>query len=171
MQGMFNDDEGYPAAPPQRYLQSEWKRPVTVVNTGHIGYSPEQYYYSLWNIGDRVKPQFVVVSVCPNDFGDGMAVLRGEGDWSRRGRILAGRDPPVVVRRTPRSASWCPSRRTSRSRGFGRTSPDPGPICRVFRTLSFRYCDPLNDFTDEFLGLRRRREGGSADLPVPALQP
>src|SRR4029078_9091893 len=80
MQAMFNGDEDNTPGHLERYLRSAWKVPVSILNTGHIGYSPEQYYFALCEYRDRMRPQFVVVSVCPNDFGDVGAVLRGEGD-------------------------------------------------------------------------------------------
>ena len=80
MQGMFNGDRDTPPLDLERYLQNVCKASVSVLNTGHIGYSPEQYYYALNEYGERFAPQFIVVSICPNDLGDGLAVLRGEGD-------------------------------------------------------------------------------------------
>ena len=51
------------------------------MNAGVLGYSPEQYYYSLVAFAERFRPQFVVVSVFANDFGEASAVLGGRGDW------------------------------------------------------------------------------------------
>ncbi len=56
--------------------------PVSVFNTGHIGYSPEQYYHTLLEYFDRFRPDFVLVSVCSNDFGDSASALPGRGDWA-----------------------------------------------------------------------------------------
>lgn len=160
MQGMFNGDDDTPPICLERYLRSAWKMPVTVVNTGHIGYSPEQYYYTLLEYGDRVKPRFVVVSVCPNDFGDGAAVLRGQGDWFDEARHWL-----AEIRR------WCASRNVTcllvpvpthlQVEGVRVDAQYPGRVCSDYHSVSSRYCDPLNDFTDEFLRLRRiaEREG------------
>ena len=82
MQAMFNGDSDTPPVYLERELRDAWKLSVSVLNTGHIGYSPEQYYYSLVEYGERFRPHFVVVSVCPNDFGDGGAVMSGEADWT-----------------------------------------------------------------------------------------
>ncbi len=163
MQGMFNGDNDTPPLDLQRYLSDAWKRPVTVVNTGHIGYSPEQYYYSLLEYGDRVKPWFVIISVCPNDFGDGMAVIRGEGDWYEEAGYWLGQ-----IRQ------WCASRNALylvvpvptnvQIEGVRVDEAYPSPLLRVFRTNSLRYCDPLNEFTDEFL--RRRIEGEKRGRPI-----
>ena len=49
------------------------KTKVSILNTGHLGYSPEQYYYSLVEYADRFRPHFVVVSVFSNDFAGDMA--------------------------------------------------------------------------------------------------
>ena len=56
---------------------------MEVLNTGHLGYSPEQYYYSLREYAKDLTPQFVVVSFFANDFaGDMKLVLEGRGgDW------------------------------------------------------------------------------------------
>ena len=54
---------------------------MSILNTGHLGYSPEQYYYSLLAFADRFSPHFVVVSVFANDFGEGNEVWHGKGDW------------------------------------------------------------------------------------------
>ena len=59
------------------------KTRVSILNTGHLGYSPEQYYYSLVEYADRIHPQFVVVSVFVNDFAgeESEAAFKGKGDW------------------------------------------------------------------------------------------
>ena len=51
---------------------------VSVLNTGHIGYSLEQYDQTLRALGDRFRPHYVVISVCQNDFGD----LNDPASWS-----------------------------------------------------------------------------------------
>ena len=53
------------------------------MNTGVLGYSPEQYYYSLIAFADRFRPHFVIVSVFVNDFNHNLseALSRGVGDW------------------------------------------------------------------------------------------
>jgi hypothetical protein len=157
MQGMFNGDDDTPPLRLQRYLQAAWKMPVTVVNTGHIGYSPEQYYYSLLEYGDRVKPLFVVISVCPNDFGGDFEVIRGEGDWFDEAGYWLD-----LIRQ------WCRSRNALcllvpvpvhfYIDGVRRDDCYPGPIDRIFRTIAAQHCDPLNDFADESLRLRRIAE-------------
>jgi hypothetical protein len=157
MQGMFNGDTDTPPLHLERYLRSAWKVPVSILNTGHIGYSPEQYYFSLLEYGERMRPQFVVVSVCPNDFGDGPAVLRGEGDWFSEAEYWL-----------EKIRLWCFAHQAEcllvpvptygqveaiRSDGFY-----PGQVCNIYHPQSARYCDPLNAFIDEHLRLVRLTE-------------
>ena len=58
MQGMFIGDDDTPPECLRRDLESRLKTKVSILNTGHLGYSPEQYYYSLVEYGDR----FVLIS-------------------------------------------------------------------------------------------------------------
>jgi len=81
MQGMFVGDEHTPSECLRRALESRLKSKVSILNTGHIGYSSEQYYCSLTAFAARFHPQFVVVSVFANDFGDIYDVVKGHGDW------------------------------------------------------------------------------------------
>jgi hypothetical protein len=82
MQGLFIGDEQTPAENLERHLAACLKQRASVLNTGHIGYSPEQYYFTLREYFERFRPHAVVLSVCPNDFGNALAVLAGKGDWS-----------------------------------------------------------------------------------------
>jgi hypothetical protein len=152
MQGMFNGDNDTPPLYLERYLRSAWKVPVLILNTGHIGYSPEQYYYALREYGDRVRPQFVVVSVCPNDFGDGDAVLQGKGDWFPEARYWLEQ---IWLWCTAREVSYLlvpvPTHVQIESR---RTDPYyPAEVGHIFGGYTTRYCDPLNEFLDEHMRL------------------
>ena len=81
MQGMFIGDHETPPIRLQEDLEKRWRVSVSILNTGHIGYSPEQYYYTLKEYAPGFAPDFVVVSVCPNDFGEETDVVKGNGDW------------------------------------------------------------------------------------------
>src|SRR5262249_474498 len=83
MQGLFVGDDQTPTECLKRDLKQRFGAPVEILNTGHLGYSPEQYYFSLVEYAERFPPDFVVVSVFANDFaGDMKAVLEGRGgDW------------------------------------------------------------------------------------------
>ena len=97
MQGMFIGDDETPPECLRRDLEDRLKTKVSILNTGHLGYSPEQYYYSLVEYADRFRPHFVVVSVFCNDFAGEIAdvVLRGQGRLGR-GQVLAGQDHSVL---------------------------------------------------------------------------
>lgn len=79
MEGMFIGDRETPPLQLESYLANEWKCSVSVLNTGHVGYGPEQYYYTFLEYVDRFRPQFLLLSVCHNDFGDDQEVLSGRG--------------------------------------------------------------------------------------------
>ena len=92
MQGLFIGDEETPTESLRRDLRSRLKTGISVLNTGVIGYSPEQYYHTLLAFGERFAPHAVVISICANDFGNvDEAVNEGKGDW-QGGEILAGKD-------------------------------------------------------------------------------
>jgi hypothetical protein len=168
MQGMFNGDDDTPPIQLQRYLRSIWNQPVSILNTGHIGYSPEQYYYSLLEYGERMRPQFVVVSVCPNDFGDGYAVLEGHGDWFGEAEYWLDQ----IQLWCNSHAALCilvPVPTRGQLETVRRDDYYPAPICKIFQRSSSRYCDPFNEFIDENLKLVRidRKNGyGSARSPL-----
>jgi hypothetical protein len=154
MQAMFNGDGDTPPLYLERYLRAAWKVPVSILNTGHIGYAPEQYYFTLCEYGERMRPQFVVISVCPNDFGDGGAVLGGKGDgfseaeywidqiqvWCRSHQIVS-----IIV----------PIPTFIQIESFRRDVFYPAPVCDVFHNHTTHYCDPLNEFVDEHLRLAK----------------
>jgi hypothetical protein len=83
MQGMFLGDDQTPPECLRRRLEGRLGARVSVLNTGVMGYSPEQYYYSLIHFAGRFRPNFVVVSVFPNDFGGYIPSVAnsGLGDW------------------------------------------------------------------------------------------
>ena len=69
MQGLFIGDDETPSECLRRELQERLGLRVSVLNTGHLGYSPEQIHHTLLEYGDRFRPHFVVFSFCSNDFG------------------------------------------------------------------------------------------------------
>jgi hypothetical protein len=154
MLGMFNGDNDTPPIQLERALAELWKTPVCILNTGHIGYAPKQYYFSLKEYGDRFKPQFVVVSVCPNDFGDGDEVMSGAGDdWEEAeywldqiGQWCRTRDVECVLVAVPVDRQVETVRQAANY---------PGRVSNVFRGTSIYYCDPLDQFVDEHLRLVR----------------
>jgi hypothetical protein len=167
MQGLFIGDDETPPAALERQLEHALGASVCVLNTGHFGYSPEQYYHTLRTFAGRFRPHFVVVSVCPNDFGDGLAVLKGQGDWpeatywlSEIRRYCHERGIACVVAPVPvdvRVEGQC-------LEGFY-----PGLVANACRLESLTYCNPFDDFVDEHLRLvaaARRRGAAAAHSPL-----
>ena len=64
MQGLFVGDLETPTECLKRDLKARLQASVEILNTGHLGYSPEQYYYTLLEYARRFPPQFVVISLC-----------------------------------------------------------------------------------------------------------
>ncbi len=152
MLGMFVGDSDTPSVRLERYLAQETGKSTSILNTGSIGYGPEQYFYTLKSVGDRFRPSFVVVSVCPNDFGEGFEVLsKGKGDWEGAKYWLDA------------IGQWCRSRRilcvlavVPCDVQFLSTRKDafyPGLISNHFSGSPLHYCDPLNEFIDENIKL------------------
>jgi hypothetical protein len=157
MMGMFNGDQDTPPYRLQLALESLWGKPVSILNTGHIGYAPEQYYHSLKEYGDRFKPEFVVVSVCPNDFGPGTDVLLGKGDdWDEAEYWLG-----EIV-------GWCRAKGIQcllvpvpcdvQFNGVRNDREYPGRISDIYNGSPTWYYDALDQFIDEHLRLMREGE-------------
>jgi hypothetical protein len=157
MMGMFNGDQDTPPYRLQLALGELWGKPVSLVNTGHIGYAPEQYYHSLKEYGERFRPHFVVLSVCPNDFGPGGDVMAGRGDdWDEAKYWLE-----EIVQ-------WCRSHAINcllvpvpcdvQIVGNRNDARYPGRISEMFTGSPIWYCDPLDQFIDEHLRLVRDGE-------------
>jgi hypothetical protein len=153
MQGMFNGDADTPPLRLEQALRRLGGGTVSVLNAGHIGYAPEQYFHTLEEYGPRFRPEVVVVSVCPNDFGEGFAVLAGKGDdWDEAAYWLdqiilwcRGRSVLCVLVPVPTDAQIL---------GWRKDSRYPARVCDLFTGSSTSYCDPLNAFVDEHLRLQ-----------------
>jgi hypothetical protein len=157
MMGTFIGDHDTPPYRLQRTLASLWGKPVSLVNTGHTGYAPEQYYHSLIEFGDRFHPHFLIVSVCPNDFGPGLDVIAGRGkEWDEAAYWLE----EIVL--------WCRARAIPcllvpvpcdvQILGLRRDGHYPGRISNIYTGSSTWYYDALDLFIDEHLRLMREGE-------------
>jgi hypothetical protein len=150
MQGMFIGDEVTPPECLRRYLEAHFKRKVSILNTGVLGYSPEQYYYSLLAYADRFRPQFVIVSICTNDFGDIHHVpSRGRGDWGEGkywlDKITAfckSREWPHLIVPVP----YEPHMLGRRKAGYF-----PGTLSNILEVNSTMFIDPTDDFINAHL--------------------
>jgi GDSL-like Lipase/Acylhydrolase family len=145
MQGTLVGDADTPPVRLEAHLAQALAAPVSVLNTGHVGYSPEQYDGALRAFHDRFRPQYVVVSFADNDFGE----LEGRPDWVEAeywiDRITAfcmQRGVEVVYVPAP-TPQWL----------LGRRQPYlfQAPIARVVKRGGRNFVDPTESFTDALL--------------------
>ena len=147
MQGMFIGDSETPPECLRRYLRDHLKTNVSILNTGVMGYSPEQYYYTLIAFAERFRPHFVVVSVFVNDFGYmGDVGDRGIGDWEEGKYWLEkiayyceAHDWPYLVVPAPFVTHLV----LKRNSGYY-----PGILSNILNIDSLKYLYPIEDFAD-----------------------
>ncbi len=157
MQGLFIDDDHTPPECLRRYLEQHLKTSVSVLNTGHLGYSPEQEYFTLKEYADSFSPQFVVHSLFANDFGDTFDVAAGKGgDWDE-GKYWLGeiaqfcRSKGILLVTVPTPfESQLNARRFA---GFY-----PGQVSNILQATGMQYIDPVEDFANENLRLMNEAE-------------
>jgi len=159
MQGMFIDDEHTPPECLRRRLEDRFGTRVSVLNTGHLGYSPEQYYYTFLEYVDRFKPQFVVVSLFANDFGGIDEAVRGEGDWDE-GRYWLG-EIAQFCRTRQLIPLFVPAPIEHQMNSPRRAGFYPGLISNILDVGSESYLDPIEAFVDRNMAmiLEADREG------------
>lgn len=152
MQGMFLGDDETPAACLERRLREATGGTVSILNTGHLGYSPEQYDLTLREYFDRFRPHFIVLSICGNDFGG--------GDWAESAYWLDriwqfGRTRGVICLTIPMPDSL----QVTGSRRIGWYQ---GRLAALDGPTSAGYLDPIDDFVDEHTRLTTEalRRGG-----------
>jgi hypothetical protein len=163
MQGAFISDDETPPEYLRRYLAKNLKTRVSILNTGVMGYSPEQYYYSLIAFGHRFRPQFVVVSVFANDFGPGNEVVsRGAGDWEegkywleKIGTYCRERHWPCLIVPVPYSGSVLNARKS----GYY-----PGILSNNLDIPSMMYLFPIEDFVNAHLRLLKENKRAGREL-------
>jgi hypothetical protein len=152
MQGIFIGDLETPTECLKRNLKARLHASVEILNTGHLGYSPEQYYYTLVELSRRFPPQFVVISLAADDFGsDVQAVLQGKGDWEEGCYWLAEILHYCSQRRITFlfvPVPWHAQLEDARSTGFY-----PGLVSNRLRAISQHYFDPIADFVNAQLTL------------------
>lgn len=163
MQGaLIGDAEAPPARLEARLAEALGQR-VSVLNTGVLGYSPEQEYATLVEFGDRFRPQFVIISVCSNDFGD----MTNRSNWDETAIWL------------DRITQFCRTREwiylvvpvTNEDEMLGRRdlSTYPGQVSRILGQGGSVYVDPLEAFTDEHLRLRIEAEAAGQGFSTSPL--
>jgi lysophospholipase L1-like esterase len=150
MQGLFIGDDETPAESLRRDLQRRVKTRVCVLNTGVIGYSPEQYYHTLLAFEERFAPHAVVISICANDFGNvDEAVNEGKGDWQEGKywlekivKLCDTRHWAHLMVAVPIRSHVVHARRTGRY---------PGAIVDILNDRSVSFLDPLDEFVNAHL--------------------
>jgi lysophospholipase L1-like esterase len=148
MQGLLVGDDQTPPARLEARLEADLDLDVSVLNTGVLGYSPEQYYYSLIAFYEKFKPDFVIISICNNDFGD----MNRPENWAEgeywlelitqfcrsRGVVYVGlpvpQEDPMTGRRNE--------------------TIFPGQVSKIFHGSGINYLSPLEEFTTEHLTLK-----------------
>ncbi len=151
MQGLFVGDDQTPTECLKRDLRKRLGGSVEILNTGHLGYSPEQYYFSLVEYADRFRPRFVVVGIFANDFaGDIEVVLKGRGaDWEE-GKYWLGRIRDVCFGRGI-PCLFVPAPWVHQLEGPQLAGNYPGPVSSILETTGLQYLDPINEFADALL--------------------
>jgi hypothetical protein len=160
MQGIFVNDDDTPPACLERHLRRALASRVAILNTGHIGYSLEQYYHTLLEYFDRFRPQFVLVSICPNDFGDADAVMNGRGgDWSEGAYWLGLIQQFCRTRRVACILSPVPFE--MQVVGPRKDGHYPGQVSNISEGPGPYFFNPIEEFTNEHLRLvaERQRDG------------
>ena len=166
MQGLFVGDDETPSVCLKRFLKDRFKTTVDVLNTGHLGYSPEQEYYTLLEYAERFNPQFVILSLFANDFGDLFEVLEGRGDWDENRYWIAKIDAFCRAHGLPCLA--VPAPWVNQIEGPRLAGHYPGEISNLLKGCGMAYFDPMEAFCEETekLALQAAKEGKPI-LPNP----
>jgi hypothetical protein len=167
MQGLFIGDADTPPECLKRHLDDAFKTRTSVLNTGHLGYSPEQYYYSLLAFADRFQPHCVVVSIFANDFGDLFEAQRGIGDWEEATYWLEAIDRYCRLRAWPCLFVAAPV--GDQVLSVRKAGHYPGKIASVLKVPGPNFLNPIEAFVDKNLdvlleGSLRGRRPSSAFL-------
>ena len=134
------------------YLSRALKSRVSVLNTGHIGYSPEQYFQTLREFGDRFAPHYVVISISENDFIDvnDPASLSEGGYWLEQTADLC--------RRKGWEFLFVPAGDERAVLGPRNLDRFPGQLSRIMNYGAINYVDPSPWFSDSLLLLKNDAE-------------
>ena len=149
MQGLLIGDDETPPARLEAALRRDLGVPVSILNTGHLGYSIEQYYFlTLLAYHDRFRPHFVIVSVCNNDFGD----IRNPANLAESKYWL---DELLQFCRT-RGVEYLVVPVPAEDDMLGRRDESifPGKLSAIYKRSGLNWVNPIEEFTDEHLRLR-----------------
>ncbi len=147
MQGLFVGNDNAPPECLRRYLETRLNIRTSILNTGHLGYSPEQYYYSLHAFADRFQPHFVVVSFFANDFGYMYDALAGKGDWEEARYWLDAIARYCRARKWPCLFVAVPEH--SLVNGFRNAGNYPGKLTNILEVSGPTVFNPIEAFVDK----------------------
>jgi hypothetical protein len=167
MQGLFVGDDETPPERLRRDLESRLNVRVSLLNTGHLGYSPEQFFHALTEYANRFRPHFVILSLCANDFGDVGETLAGRVDLREGHHWIEQIDQFCRVRNIICVTSPVPN--DHQVTGLRREGAYPGRISDLLRPSSLHYCYPIEDLVDEFLRLRLESARSGSAFPANPL--
>lgn len=152
IQGVLVGDDQTPPACLERELARKTGLRASVLNAGVLGYSTEQYYYTLERFGERMATQFVIVGLCGNDFGN----WSDPADWKEACYWLE------------RILHFCRARRIAclfvpwpgedALLAIRDESIYPGQVTHYMRMGGVNYFYPIEGFTNEDLRLREAWE-------------
>jgi hypothetical protein len=148
MQGLLVGDDQTPPIRLESALRSDLGVSVSILNTGHLGYSPEQYYHTLIAYYKRFRPRFVIISICGNDFGD----MTVEDNWAEGEYWL---DLIVQFCRT-NGLGYLAVPVPLEPTMLGRRDETlfPGKVSRIYDGSGLNYLNPIEEFTTEHLQLK-----------------
>jgi hypothetical protein len=148
-------------------MSTDLKATVEILNTGHLGYSPEQYYYSLVEYSKRFSPRFVIISLFANDFGEFREVLdHGHGDWFEADYWL-GRIRQYCMAKGYLFV-FVPAPWVNQVDGPTRSGYYPGLISNILGTTGAEYLDPISAFATAHLEMmNRKRKPGETIIANP----
>ncbi len=163
MQGLLVGDDQTPPVRLEAALRAELGQDVSILNTGVLGYSPEQYYYSLMAFYERFQPQFVVISICNNDFGD----MKREGNWAEGEYWL---DEIAQFCRT-RGVVYLAVPVPQEDAMLGRRNETvfPGEVSKIFDGSGHFYLNVMDEFITEHLILKARAIRDGKPFPYSPL--
>jgi hypothetical protein len=159
MQGLFVGDQQTPTECLKRDLRKRLQASVEILNGGHLGYSPEQYYFTLVEYARRFPPRFVVVSFFANDFGELSEALEGRGDWEEGGYWL--NEIHTFCRARDIICLFVPAPWVNQIEGASHRGYYPGMAANTLGAIAAAYVDPMEEFANAQLdALRDARRTG-----------
>jgi len=167
VQGLFVGDDQTPTECLKRDLKKRFEAEVEILNTGHLGYSAEQYYYTLKEYAERFPSQFVVVSFFANDFGDLFEVLKGRGDWEESAYWL--NQIYHICNANTMICVFVPAPWVNQIDGLVQPGYYPGMASNELEVAGNRYLDPLHAFVDAHLAACNEAERMGSPLTASPL--